>query len=47
MHYMDTDKKQWEKAWCELHKNATSYIEQIQEAKLHETTTVRPLTSHL
>ena len=36
-----------EKAWRELHKNATSYIEQILEATSHKTAAVRPPTSHL
>ena len=36
-----------EKASWELHKNATSYIEQNLAATLHETTTIRPLTSHV
>ena len=31
----------------QVHKNATSYIEQILEAKLDETAAVRPLTSYL
>ena len=43
---MDADKTHWEKAWWELRENATSYIEQILEATLHETTAVRPITSH-
>ena len=42
IHYMDTDTTYREKAKQELHKNATSYIEQILE-----TTAVQPLTSHL
>ena len=47
MHHMDADKTHREKARRELHKNATSYIEQILEATPHETTPVRLLTSHL
>ena len=47
MHYMDADKVYWEKARLELHKNATSYIEQIQEATSHKTATVQTPTSHL
>ena len=31
----------------ELHKNAASYIKQIQEATPHETTAVQQITSHL
>ena len=47
MHYKDTNEVQREKAWWELHKNATSYFEKILEATPHETTAVRPLTFHL
>ena len=36
MHYMDADKAYREKARLELHKNATSYIEQILEAARHD-----------
>ena len=37
----------WEKAKRELHKNATSYLEQIQEAMPHKITAVRPFTVKL
>ena len=37
MHHMDADKTYREKARGELHKNATSFIEQIVEATFHET----------
>ena len=47
MHHTDTDKTYREKAKWELHKNATSYKEQIREAIPHEKTAVWPLTSHL
>ena len=47
MHHIDTDKTYRVKAEQELHKNATSYIEQILEATTHETTAVRPLTTYL
>ena len=47
MHFMDTDKVYWEKISWELHKNATSYTEQILEATSHETAVIRPLTSDL
>ena len=43
---MDTDKMPREKARWELHKNATSYIEQILEETPHKTTAVQPLTSY-
>ena len=46
MHHMNADKTHWEKAWQELHKNATSYTKQILEAAPHETAAVRPLTSY-
>ena len=42
MHHVNADKTH-----RELHKNDTSYTEQILEATPHETTFVRPLTSHL
>ena len=48
---MDTPHGCWQtvlrKGRRELHKNATSYTEQIQETTSHETTVVRSLTSHL
>ena len=44
---MDVDKMYREKARRELHKNATSYFEQIQEAMPLESTAVQPLTSYL
>ena len=47
MHHMDADSEYREKAWRELRKNATSYIEQILEATSHKTATVRPLTPYL
>ena len=47
MHHMNTDNAHREKAWRKLHKNPTSYIEQIQEAKFHETAAVRLPTSYL
>ena len=36
-------KMHWEKACFDLHKNVTSYIEQILEARSHEITGVQPL----
>ena len=47
MHHMDTDKAFREKAWRQLHKNTTRYIEQIVEAPTHKTVAVRPPSSHL
>ena len=47
MHHMDADKGYGEKARRQLHKNATSYIEQIPEATSYKTITVRPPTTHL
>ena len=47
MHYVNADKVYREKARQELHKNATSYTEQILEATSHKKAAVRPPTSHL
>ena len=47
MHHMDADKAYREKARWELHKNATSYIEQNLEATSHKTAPVRSSTSYL
>ena len=47
MHHMDTDLAYREKARRELHKNATSYIEQILEETFNKTAAIRPPTSHL
>ena len=46
MHHMDASKTHREKAWWELHKNATNYLEQILEAASHKTAAVQQLTSH-
>ena len=46
MHYLDANKTAGEKARRQLHKNAASNIEQVQEATPHKATTVRPSTSH-
>ena len=46
MHHMDADKTHREKARRELHRNNTSYIEQILEVTPHETIAVRPLNFH-
>ena len=43
MHHINADKMYWEKAKWELHKNATSYTEQILEA----TSTKQQLYGHL
>ena len=43
MHHMDADEAYREKARRELHKNATSYIEQNLEAISHKTAAVRPM----
>ena len=43
MHHMEAEKAHREKAWWQLHKNATSYIEQILEA----TVTKQQLYGHL
>ena len=47
MHHMDTDWVYREKARRELHKNVTSYVEQILEVTSHKTVVVLPPTSHL
>ena len=41
MHHIDRNKMYREKAGWELHKNATSYFDQILEAAPHKTTAVR------
>ena len=46
MHYMDAYKTAGEKAWRQLHKNATSNIKQFMEAAPHKAAAVRPLTNH-
>ena len=46
MHHIDADKVYLEKAREELHKNTTSYIEQILEATSQKTATLRPPSSH-
>ena len=40
---MDSNKTHGEKARWELHKNATSYFEEILEATLHKIAAVQPL----
>ena len=45
MHLMHANKMQREKTRWELHKNATSYLEEILEAAAHKTVYVRPLIS--
>ena len=44
---MDAGQTHRLKAGWELHKNVTSYIEQLLEATPHETTAVWPITPHL
>ena len=46
MHYMDANKTYGEKAWRQLHKNASSNIKQVLEAALHKDAAVRPPTTH-
>ena len=46
MHYLDANKTVEEKPRRELHKNAASNIEQVQEATPHKAPTIRPPTSH-
>ena len=47
MHHKEANEMHREKARCKLHLNAKSYLEQILETTLYETTAVRPLTSHV
>ena len=47
MHHMDADKACREKARRELHKNATSYIEQIMKETSYKTAAVWQPASHL
>ena len=47
MYPMNFDNMHREKTSQELHKNATSYIEQILEAILYETTSEQQLTSQV
>ena len=35
-----------EKAWRQLHKNAASNIEQVQETAPYKAAAIRPLTTH-
>ena len=46
MHHFDADYVYGEKAWWQLHKDATSYIKQILEATSGKTTAVWPPTTH-
>ena len=47
MHHKDADSAYVEKAWRQLHKNATSCTEQILEVTSHKTVAVRPPTTNL
>ena len=46
-HSMDAEEIYWEKVRLKLHKNATSYTEEVLVAISHETTFVWPPTSYL
>ena len=46
MHHVDANKAYEEKVWQQLHKNATSYNEQVLEATPHKAAAVRPPTTH-
>ena len=46
MHYMDANEMYGEKALGQLHKNATSCIEQVLGARPHKTIAVRPPNTH-
>ena len=45
MHYMDANKTAGEKAWRQLHKNASN-IEQVLAATPHGAAALRPPTTH-
>ena len=47
IYYIDADKSYREKAWQELYKNVTSYIERILEATSHKQAVVWPSISYL
>ena len=47
MHRMDADKASGDKAWWQLHKNATNCIEHILEVTSNKTPAVRPSTTYL
>ena len=47
MHLLDANKTDGENVRRELHKNSTSYFEQILGATPYETAAVWPPTSHL
>ena len=47
MHHIEADEAYTEKTRRELHKNVTSYIEQIMVETSRKTAAVRPPTSHL
>ena len=47
MHLVDANKTHWEKTRWELHKNTTSYFEQILRATSHKTAGAWSHTSHL
>ena len=46
LHYLDANKTAGEETRRQLHKNAASNIEQVQEATPHKVPTIRPPTSH-
>ena len=46
MHHMDANKTYEEKAWRQLHKNATSHTEQVLEAAPYKTAAVQPSNIH-
>ena len=46
MQYMDANKKDGEKAWRQLRKNAASNIEQVLEATPHKAAAIQPPTTH-
>ena len=47
MHYVDANWMYGEKAWRQLHKDATNYVKEFQEVTSLKTAAVRPPTTHL
>ena len=46
MHHIDADKRNEEKAICEVQKNATHFLKQIWKATPPKTAIIWPLASH-
>ena len=46
MHHMDANKRDGEKAWRQLQKNAACYIEQVLETVSYKATIARQPSTH-